>query len=53
MVWFLGKRTTGQGPFWNVGPLRTRHAVAGQEAPPGNEDQEEDAEPTLERNVLL
>ena len=49
----LGKGSAGQGPLRHVGPLRARHLVAGQEAPARDQDQATDAQPSLERDILL
>ena len=44
------RRQGRQRPEW---PVRARDPPAGQEASTGDQDQEEDAQPKVERDVLL
>jgi len=52
-VYFVGEGTAGEGHLWDVRPLREGDAPAGQEAPPGDQDQATHTESALERDILL
>jgi hypothetical protein len=48
-----GQGASRQRSERNIGSLRPRHPAARQEASSGDEDQEEDAQSALERDLLL
>ena len=48
-----GPRPGGQGRQWFQRPLRSDHLDARQETQAGDQDQEKDPEPSVERNILL
>lgn len=52
-VCFVGEGTAGKGHLWDVRPLCEGDAPAGQEASPGDQDQETHTESALERDILL
>lgn len=52
-VCFEGEGTAGEGHLWDVRPLCEGDAPAGQETPPGDQDQATHTESALERDILF
>ena len=48
-----GPRPGRQGRQWLQRPLRSDYTDAGQETQAGDQDQEKDSQPSMERNILL